>query len=206
MRYLGRRGAHCRRMVARARDCEAATLLLQGTLTSTGFLLRTCGVTTAEGLDFVQSHGPLIWGLAVRGIIQKSLESGQRTLEMSVYTDLLECVNRIRAHNGTGWEALELPLFSTYASFEEVVQRLYELGFDEVLSGGNPDLDILAQVVVDPLRETSWGLGRRERNVRAVSRLAGASREVIHSLLSGGGDQLIARFSPPMPMPVAMRY
>jgi hypothetical protein len=204
--FLGRRKENVRHAVQRARDCELATQLIQGTISPVEFTLLSCGARTPEEFDFIQSMGMELFSLAVRSIIQKSLESGSRTLESDVYHDLLEAVTRIRSAGGTGWEALDIPLFAVYASFEEEVEGIHSLGFTESVAAGNVDFDVLSSVVVDPLRESSWGLGRRERSVRGISRLARACREVRDLLLKEGGTAIVGRYQPPMPMAHTLRY
>lgn len=203
---LGRRKAHCRQAVQRARDCELATQLFQRLISPVEFVLLSSGASSMEQFDGLQAFGLEIFSAAVRTLVQRSLESGGRSLEAAVYGDLLEAVNRIRSTGGSGWEALDLPLFAVYSSFEEAVQRIHDAGFSSVLDGQSPDLELLADVVIDPLRESSWGLGRRERHIRAFSRLARACREVGSVLLQGGRISLLGRFAPPMPMTQTIRY
>jgi len=154
-RRLGRRKKLCRQMELRARDCELATLLFQRLITPVEFVLRSSGATEAEEFDFLQSHGLEIFSMAVRSLVQKSLESGPRSLEGLVYQDLLEAVTRTRAAGGTGWEVMTIPLFQVYSDFEEAVGRIHALGFSSIVDGQSPDLDIISEVVVDPLRESS---------------------------------------------------
>lgn len=205
-RRLGRRGVFCRRAVERARDSELATLLFRSQISPTEFILRCSGAKTTEEFDFLHSMGVEILSVAVRSLVHKSLEAGDRSLEVQVYKDLFEAVSRLRRSGGTGREVMLLPLFALYSEFEEVVLRIHSEGFLYLSDGRLPDLGIIAEVVVDPLRESSWGMGRRERQVRAFSRLARACREAGSSLLAGGDLSIYGRFSPPMPMTQTLRY
>jgi hypothetical protein len=142
-------------MELRAHDCELATHLFQRLITPTDFVLRSSGATEPEEFDFLQSHGLEIFSMAVRSLIQKSLESGSRSLEGLLYEDLLMAVNRTRVAGGTGREVMTIPLFQVYSEFEEAVGRIHTLGFSSIVDGHSPDLDIISEVVIDPLRESS---------------------------------------------------
>jgi hypothetical protein len=170
------------------------------------FILLSCGVTDPSALDVLHSRGVHVFSAAVRSLVQKSLESSGGGLERKVYADLFEFIRWSRAHGGTGQEWSDIPLFSVYSAFEDSVLRIHSEGFECLVSGDPPDLDILAEVVIDPLRESSWGLGTRERKIRAYSRLARVCREVGETILAGDGIEFYARFFPPMPMTHTVKY
>lgn len=203
---LGRRAVHCRKAVLRAHDCELATLVFQGTLDIGEFVLRSSRVSDPAAFDLLHSRGVDIFAAGVRMLVQKSLESGENSLERRIYADVFEVISRLRSTGRTGEECMYIPLFSLYSQFEDVVFRIHSEGHECLVSDNPPDLSILLEVIVDPLRESSWGLSRRERHVRAYSRLARACRDIGDSVISGKDPSFAARFFPPMPLSHTIRY
>jgi hypothetical protein len=196
---LGRRSRFVQKMRLRAQDSELATLLFQRTLDPVEFILRTSGVQDPAMFDLLQAYGLEIFSVAVRTLIQKGLVSESRSLEKCLYEDLFAGIQALQAVGVPGHYAFLHPAFGAYNDFEEAVGRTSELGFLS-LSESYDLLDVIGEVVVDPLRESSWGLSRRQRQIRASSRLARACREVGDILVTGGDVAVLGQFMPPMPM------
>lgn len=177
-RHLGYRKNLERNMVQRAIDSTLATSLLQGTLDPVEFVLRSSGLTDQAQIDYVTPLGTQILSEAARKVIQEALSGGPASIDALLTAE----IERILVHcNSTGVAAealIELPLFRVYLSFENQLQDLQRFGVD-IVEGYTPaQFSSIAEILVNPLKSSSWGLDRRKRNVRSWSRLARACRDV----------------------------
>lgn len=205
IKRLGGRAAYARKCALRAHDAELATLLFQRVIDPVEFVLRTSRVSDPAAFDALQSYGLEVLSAAVRSLIQRGLESKSPSLEKALYEDLYKMVSALQSCGVPGHYAFLAPAFGAYNEFEEAVERIHSLGFT-ALSDSSDLLEIIGEVVVDPLSETSWGLSRRQRQVRAHSRLARACRDLGQVVQVGGDVSAFGRYAPPMPMKETLRY
>jgi hypothetical protein len=183
-KILHHRGVFARHRHLRAVDAEAATRLIQMTLDPAQFVLDVSQVTDPVFLDILPGIAGEILKEAVTDTIHDSLSRGAGSLDSRVRDDLVKILDQSHSLLVDPSPVLDIPFFCVYNDLEGVVSNI-DFNVDQLLTEFSlVDLDLLSEVLVNPLRESSWGLDKRKRKVRAWSRVARACRTRMSSYLN----------------------
>jgi len=101
---------------------------------------------------------------------------GPSGFDFQLQLDLFRASQAVLSAGGKVETVLDIPLFSVYGRFESLVLNLEKVGV-RALVDQEPTVEVLREVMVNPLKESSWGLSRRQRSIRGWSRLSRACRE-----------------------------
>jgi hypothetical protein len=152
-----------------------------------------CDVKDEVSLDFLYANAGGVLQRSLAGLARESLSKGPSGVEFRIESDIRRILERCRSISVDPSPMLEIPLLRVFDIFEAAVGRI-DYSAELVLSSFTLDnLDSLFELLVNPLRESSWGLDRHKRKVKAWSRVARACREHVqvalstydHSALSG---------------------